>query len=204
MKSRPVLPLIPLLAALLAPSPPSSALSAPGRPLTAGERGILAPLFRDAVDYGAIRIVHGRAMPLQGDHTYMTIGDVVYAPGRLYRADYSRGGAAGQAALVHEVAHVWQRACGINVVAEAARTFLATRGRYRRAYRYRLAPERDLLDYSIEQQASIIEDYYGTLLSYGEAPPELRAVLRRFLADPTYARRRPHGQDRQRRASRPE
>jgi hypothetical protein len=154
---------------------------------------MLEPLFGDAVDYATIRVVHGRAVPIQGDHTYMTIGNVVYAPGPLYRRDYSRADLAGRAALVHEVAHVWQRANGVNVVAEAALTLLATRGRYLRAYRYTLVPGRDLLDYTVEQQATILEDYYRWLargrLMYGRAPADYHDALKRFLSDPSYARR---------------
>lgn len=182
-----MLHLVPLLAVLVAPSPAS------GRSLTAAEQAMLEPIFGDAVDYDTIRVVHGRAVPVQGDHTYMTIGSVVYAPGRLYRRDFARSDVASQAALVHEVAHVWQRANGINVVAEAALTLLATRGRYIRAYRYDLVPGRDLLDYAVEQQATILEDYFVWLASgrasHGRAPADYQDALRSFLADPTYARR---------------
>ena len=184
-----MLHLVPLVAVLVAPSPPMPA----GRPLTAAEQAMLEPIFGDAVDYDTIRVVHGRAVPVQGDHTYMTIGSVVYAPGPLYRRDFARSDVASQAALVHEVAHVWQRANGVNVVAEAALTLLATRGRYIRAYRYDLVPGRDLLDYAVEQQATILEDYFVWLesgrLAGGRAPADYQDALRRFRADPTYARR---------------
>jgi len=171
--------LLPLLAALLAPSPAAS------RELTPGERALLAPLFRDAVDYGAIRIVRGRAFPLQGSHTLVTLRAAVYAPDPVYLDDYARAGAEGQAVLVHEVAHVWQHSNGIDVIAGAMRAFIATGGRYGRAYRYELRPGRDLLDYGIEQQASILEHYF---LARGQAAARFGGVLRRFLADPRYPR----------------
>ena len=176
--------LLAMLAGLVAASPPP-ALS--GRALTRGERALLAPLFQDAVDYDAIRIVRGRGFPLQGDRTLVTVHDVVYVPPTFYSDDFARESAELRAALVHEVAHVWQYTSGVDVLGGALRALLSTRGRYARAYRYELAPGRDLLDYSIEQQATILEDYY---LARGRAAARFDGVLRRFLADPRYARRR--------------
>lgn len=173
--------ILPLLAALVAPS------ASHGRALTDGERAFLAPLFRDAVDYDAIRIVRGRAFPLQGARTIVTLGRAIYAPDPVYIADYARAAAERRAILVHEVAHVWQYESGIAVIAGAVRAFFATGGRYSRAYRYRLAPGRDLTDYGIEQQASILEHYF---LARGQEAARFAGVLKQFLADPRYPRRR--------------
>jgi hypothetical protein len=171
---------LPLLASLLAVGLATSPL---GRGLTAGERALLAPLFRDAVNYDAIRIVPARAFRFQGPRTLVTIGDVVYAPPEVYSQDFAQDGAHRQAVLVHEVTHVWQHENGISVIAGALRAFFATGGRYSRAYRYQLAPGRDLLEYGIEQQASIVEHYFLG------GQPGLERALGRFLADPTYPRR---------------
>lgn len=175
---------LPLLAALLAHSP------AHGRPLSDGERAFLAPLFRDAVDYDAVRVVRGRAFPLQGARTLVTLGAAIYAPDAVYCDDFAATARERRAVLVHEVTHVWQTAVGIDVIAGAVRAFFATGGRYTRAYLYRLLPGRDLIDYGIEQQASILEHYY---LARPRDQPRFAAVLRRFLADPRYPlRRRAH------------
>ncbi len=173
--------IVPVLAVALAQSSP------PGRGLTPGERAFLAPLFRDAVDYEAIRIVRGRAFPMQGSRTLVTIRDIVYAPGPVYCDDFAQGGPERQAILVHEVAHVWQHSNGINVVRGAVRAFFASGGRYTRAYRYHLVPGRDLVEYGIEQQASILEHFF---LTRGHAAVRYGEVLRRFLEDPRYPRRR--------------
>jgi len=175
--------LVATLAGLVAASPPSP----PGRALTRGERAFLAPLFQDAVDYDAIRIVRGRAFPLQGIRTLVTVRNLVYVPPGLYSDDFARESPEHQACLVHEVAHVWQSANGVNVFAGAMRALVATGGRYRRAYQYVLAPGRDLIDYGIEQQATSLEDYY---LARGPEVARFAGVLRRFFADPRYARRR--------------
>lgn len=173
--------ILPLLAALVAQS------SAHGRPLTDGERAFLAPLFRDAVDYDAIRIVRGRAFPLQGARTIVTLGRAIYVPQPVYVDDYAGAAPARRAILVHEVAHVWQYESGIAVIAGAVRAFFVAGGRYARAYRYRLAPGRDLLDYGVEQQASILEHYF---LATGKDAARFAGVLHEFLADPRYPRRR--------------
>ncbi len=172
--------IVPVLAMALAQSAP------PGRGLTPGERAFLTPLFRDALDYDAIRIVRGRAFPLQGNRTLITIRDIVYAPAPVYCDDFAQVELGRQAILVHEVAHVWQHRSGINVVAGAVRALLASGGRYARAYRYQLVEGRDLVQYGIEQQASILEHYF---LTRGHAALRYGEVLRRFLADPGYARR---------------
>jgi hypothetical protein len=172
---------LPLLAALLAQSP------AHGRQLTGGERAFLAPIFRDAIDYDAVRVVRGRAFPVQGAHTLVTLGNAIYAPGAVYVDDFAAAAPERRAVLVHEVAHVWQAAVGINVIAGAVRAFFASGGRYTRAYHYRLLPDRDLIDYGIEQQASILEHYF---LAGPRDQPRFASVLRRFLADPSYPLRR--------------
>jgi hypothetical protein len=174
-------------------------LPEPNRPLTAGERALLRPLFRDGVDYDGVRVI-AAAFPFQPGDTYMTPNGHIYAPGWLYREDFSRD-PEDRAVLVHEIAHVWQFANGMNLVAHAIADFARHRGDYGQAYAYRLAPGRDLADYGVEQQASILEDYYLVTVR-GERPRQLEnrglsarerralfgGVLRRFFADARYAR----------------
>jgi predicted small lipoprotein YifL len=180
----------------------AAALPEPNRPLTAGERAMLRPIFRDGVDYDKVRVIDA-PFPFQPAGTYMTPRGHIYAPGRLFREDFSLPSLHGveRAVFVHEIGHVWQFANGIDLVARAVAEYAKYRGDYEKAYPYRLEPGRDLADYGMEQQASILEDYYlVTAVHDGpyrmenrglseRARAELFAgVLRKFLADARYAR----------------
>jgi hypothetical protein len=183
-----------------AASPP--AVPEPNRALTAGERAMLQPIFRDGVDYDAVRVVHA-PLPFQPANTYMTPRGHVFAPGDLFRDDFSSAKLPPweRAVFVHELTHVWQFANGIDLVAAGLATFAKYGGRYERAYPYRLEAGRDLADYGMEQQASIVEDYYLITVAHEEpqrienrdlARPQrdalYTAVLDRFLANARYVR----------------
>lgn len=183
----------------LDPCAEPEALPEPNRPLTAGERVLLRPLFRDGVDYDRVRVIDA-PFPFQPRSTYMTPRGHIYAPGSLFREDFSLG-VADRAVLVHEIAHVWQFANGIDLIAHAVAEFAKYRGDYELAYPYLLVSGRDLADYGMEQQASILEDYYLVTidrdqprqmenrgLSTRERDALFAGVLRRFLADARYAR----------------
>ena len=177
-------------------------LPEPNRPLTAGERTMLRPIFRDGIDYGKVRVVDGE-FPFQPSGTYMTPRGHIYAPGRLFREDFSLPSLSSgeRAVFVHEMTHVWQYASGIDLVARAVVEFAKYRGAYEKAYPYRLEVGRDLVDYGMEQQASILEDYYlitvdrdgpyrmeNRGLSARERDELFAGVLRKFHADARYAR----------------
>jgi len=191
------------------PEPPADAAPEPPavqRALTEREREVLAPLFGEALDLEVIRVIQDKYVPFQGDDTYMTPENDVYAPGVLYLDDFFAREVEPYAAstLVHEVTHAWQHQSGLDLIAAGAITFAATGGDYQAAYPYRLDPKKDLTEYNVEQQASIVEDWYLITLRQ-TAPYSLivddwanpdwpaiwegyRGVLKRFFADPLYAR----------------
>ena len=177
-----------------------------GRTLTAGELELLAPVFGAGVDTSLVRVSPARFIRFQDEYTYMTPENTIYAPGALYREDFSAPEIDPylQGVFVHEVAHVWQHQNGLDLIAAGLITFAGTRGDYGKAYPYRLEAGRDLTEYGIEQQASIVEDWF-LMGAHGLAPARLedapasardrdglyRAVLAAFLADPTYPRSLP-------------
>lgn len=176
------------------------------RKLTAAEITLARSVFRDSIDYARVRIHARRYVFFQHDASGMTPNGHVYACGDAHRSDYAICDIDQRAFFIHEMAHVWQHQNRVLPVrTSAVRLMIRHRFRYAEAYRYTLAPDRDLLDYNLEQQATIIEDYYRVILNNADfargaggitriqnSPDERRALLvdllRRFLSDPRYAR----------------
>jgi len=185
-------------------------LPEPNRALTTGERALLQPLFRDAIDYDRVRVIHA-AFPFQPAGVYMTPRGHIYAPGDLFRDDFSTDSTA---VFVHEMTHVWQFANGMDLIAQGLAEFAKYNGAYEKAYAYTL-DGRDLIDYGMEQQASIVEDYYVLTVRHGSpqelqnhvAPSEREAlyasVLGKFLGNARYARAVPAREVLERHASAP-
>jgi hypothetical protein len=81
----------------------------------------------------------------------------------IYCPDFSKTPYADdQWTFVHEIGHVWQWGHGVYPVLAAIGPFLQTGGHYAtQAYPYDLTPGKDLGDFNLEQQASIIADYWA-------------------------------------------
>jgi hypothetical protein len=182
-----------------APPPPAEQVAVPNRPLTAGEIALLRPLFRDGIDYDRVRVIDN-AFPLQPENVDMTPRGHIYAPGGLWQPDFSTVRASLRQVFVHEMTHVWQYANGMDLVAQSLVDFTRFGGQYEKAYAYELAPDRDLVDYGMEQQASIIADYFAITVDH-DPPRELQSsltdaerdalyakVIKNFLGDARYAR----------------
>lgn len=185
--------------ALVAPTPVEE-IAAPNRPLTAGEIALLRPIFRDGIDYAKVHVINN-SFPLQPENVYMTPRGHVYAPGDLWQSDFSimRGG--HRAVFVHEMTHVWQYANGMDLIGQGVVEFTKYRGQYEKAYPYELAADRDLVDYGMEQQASIIEDFFVINVEHGwphrmtnrnvtdrQRDALYTTVLNKFLGNAHYAR----------------
>jgi hypothetical protein len=183
------------------PSTPAEEIPEPNRPLTTGERAMLKPIFRDGIDYDKVRVIHA-AFPFQQRGVYMTPRGHVYAPDYLFRDDFSARTLQGveRAVFVHEMTHVWQYANGMDLIGQGVVEFTKYRGQYEKAYPYLLEPGRDLVEYGMEQQASIVEDYYlitvdhdtpHRIVNHGISTTERDAlyarVLDRFFANARYA-----------------
>lgn len=187
-----------------APTPTTAPLAEqvaePNRPLTPGEMALLRPIFRDGIDYAQVRVIDN-SFPLQPANVYMTPRGHVYAPGDLWRSDFSAGSASARMVFVHEMTHVWQFANGMDLIGQGFVEFSRYRGQYEKAYPYELARGRDLVDYGMEQQASIVEDYFAITVAHDrphritnqgltdQDRDELYAtVLKNFLGNARYAR----------------
>jgi hypothetical protein len=186
----------------VAPEPAEVAeeIAEPNRPLTSGEIALLEPIFRDGIDYAKIRVINN-SFPLQPANVYMTPRGHVYAPGSLWQDDFSKAGAHRRMVFVHEIMHIWQHANGMDLIQQGFVELAKHGGDYEKAYPYELEPGRDLVDYGMEQQASIVEDYFAITVDK-QVPYRLtnkgldrarrdalyRTVLSKFLANARYAK----------------
>ncbi len=138
------------------------------RPLTSGEVRLVAAMFGAAVACRAVRI-HRRKWWF-GQPRSITMapdGDVWFHPeSPAYAEDFSCTSVGLQAFFLHEITHVWQVQCGLNLVWR--------RGLWSR-YRYLpLVPGKPFGRYGIEQQAEIIRHCH--LLRHGHTVPGASAL----------------------------
>ncbi|MGH6616546.1 vgr related protein [Sphingomonas sp.] len=123
------------------------------RLLTPGEEREARWMFGNALNTGITRIHCGKYAFWQPDDTAMAPDGEVYFPTPIYHADFSIS-AARMWLLIHELTHVWQVQSGIWL---KFRRLLLEGG----VYQYgRLSPAKDLGKYTVEQQASIVADWY--------------------------------------------
>ena len=90
---------------------------------------------------------------LQNDNTAVTPNGEIYFTPKNFREDYSRESAGFQHWFIHEMAHVWQYQMKMNVLLRGTMSWAAT-------YEYSLPNYNTLADYGMEQQASILADYF--------------------------------------------
>jgi hypothetical protein len=174
------------------------------RALTDGEIALAKTVFGDALDYKAIKVHDSKFIGFHPEGTAMAPNGNLYMYG-CYHADYSKLAAdGGQSLFIHEMTHVWQHQNKVlNPMVEAVKLNFRHKFNYGAAYAYALDAKKDLLEYNMEQQASIVEDYFvlrteGRPSRYAHAAnkdgeAKLRAlyeaVLKNFLADPAYGRK---------------
>ncbi len=130
------------------------------RKLTPGEIALAMTVFGTDIPYDSVRVHdHGWEgfLLFQFEETATApVGDV-YAKkeGPYYSDDYSKADIELQVTFIHEMTHVWQvRVKGI---------LLMFRGLVEREYAYTIEPGKRFLDYKVEQQGAIAEDYFRLL-----------------------------------------
>lgn len=171
------------------------------RPLSAGETALARRVFGDSIDYSRVSVTEGKFIGFQPYGTAMAPDGHLYMYG-CYKNDYSCEADHWQGHFIHEMTHVWQQQNGIlNPIAEAMKLSIKFRFNYNAAYDYKLEHGKDLLDYNMEQQASIVQDYFmlkicGDSGHLGHCKnicsPQakinlLEKTLEKFLQNPSYA-----------------
>ena len=173
------------------------------RDLTSGEVVLALDLFRNSIRYERVKIHNGKYFFKQPGNSGMTPNGEIYVSGALYRNDYSAASIRLQAFFIHEMAHVWQYQNKIlRVRLSAVLGQIRHFGNYGKMYKYILEDGKDLIEYGIEQQASIIEDYFilikrglsafrgGRIQNQGTSAEKrelLKKVMANFIADPTFS-----------------
>ena len=143
-------------------------MAATDRPLTAGERKIVASIFGDAIDPAPVRIHRRKWWPFQPRNTLMAPCGHLHVPAKsdLWSDDYSAEDVKLQGLFVHEMTHVWQ--------AQAKGRFYLPLMRHPFCrYAYELEPGRPFHRYGIEQQAEIVRHIFIQRLGWTDfgAPP---------------------------------
>ncbi len=123
------------------------------RPLTPGECALTQSVFGTAIDTARVTIRHAKFWMLQPAWITMAPnGHLWFHPnGQGWSADFSTEQMYARAHFIHEMTHVWQHQCGVNLI--IARPPWAR-------YRYELARGKPFAAYGVEQQASMVEDAY--------------------------------------------
>ena len=172
------------------------------RALTLAEIALAKKVFGASIDYTTVKVYDRKYMPLQPNHSGMTPNGKIYVAG-VYRSDYCSALPDLQGFFIHEMVHVYQYQLKIlkPILAAIGESFKHGFN-YNKAYQYTLDAKKGLLDYDIEQQAQIIEDYFriyhlhlppipgflqNTLID-SKTQRLFHKVLAKFLANPNYAR----------------
>lgn len=125
------------------------------RSLTFGEIVLARSVFGNSIFYDQVLVHCDSYFPfgLQGEGYAMAPNGELWFRKTLYANDYSRAGLTLQHTFIHEMAHVWQHQKGMWVRLRGLLSKFAD-------YRYRFDDKKMLKNYTLEQQASIIADYW--------------------------------------------
>ena len=132
------------------------------RYLTAGEIRICKTVFADLIQYEQVIVMNHPYLPWQPAGVCMAPNGWIYFREQNYCEDFSTQGLVYQALFIHEMTHVYQYQCHINVflkgmILQSAR-YLSF-GKYN-PYKYQLKAGKPFSAYNIEQQGDIARDIF--------------------------------------------
>ncbi|OTG68274.1 type IV secretion protein Rhs [Acinetobacter sp. ANC 4470] len=123
-------------------------LEVKSRKLTQAEKQLARSVFGAHLQLGAIRIVAHRGVIK--NYAISPNGNIYFNP-QNWCEDFSKLSLQQQSWLIHELTHVWQIQQGLSVVRKSI---------FDRQYRYILEQGKLFLQYGIEQQAQMVQDYF--------------------------------------------
>jgi hypothetical protein len=132
----------------------------PERSLTPGERSLLRQIFEITIPLDTM-VLSVNNHDVGGKDNSITPRGVPWLSSDIWCADFSAETVSNddRGTFIHECVHVWQYYHGITKLS-AICLFARHLGHYELAYPYDLADSDDFTDFNIEQQASIIEDWW--------------------------------------------
>lgn len=133
------------------------------RRLTLGEIALARTVFGSYIDYSRVWIHLGSYLPfgLQMESAAMTPSGELYFRGENYVDDFSTASNRHQHLFIHEMTHVWQYQNGMWVKLRGSMSWAVD-------YHYNFEGKTRVNEYSMEQQASIVADYFF-LVNFGES-----------------------------------
>ena len=134
------------------------------RSLTPGEVELARSVFREAIDYGPVRMLRRKWWPFQPRNTVMApTGNIHFHPhDDLWSEDFAKEPLHRQGLFIHELTHVWQ-------AQTRGRLYLPLMRHPFCRYRYDLIPGQAFDRYGLEQQAEIVR--HAFLARHGGRPP---------------------------------
>jgi hypothetical protein len=139
----------------------------PTRGLTPGESAVLRSVFGETLPYDTQQITTNDANR-GGANNSITYDDTPHYSNLIWCSDFSASD-ADTWTFVHEFGHVWQSKYGtppiLGWLANVARMLSHLSGDYGITYPYDLTSSGNFWDYNIEQQASIVADYWAVMNS---------------------------------------
>jgi RHS repeat-associated protein len=130
------------------------------RPLTPGELAIAQGVFGNTIDYTRV-LISRTGWPMQGTNAVTPNGWIFFPP-HLYLSNFSTANLNDRMWFVHEMTHVWQHQNGVDVADSGIMLSIQHAGHYHATYAYSNNDlGRPFSTFNIEQQAKIVENYYG-------------------------------------------
>lgn len=151
-----------------------------GRALTTGEKNLAREMFGNEINYTKVRIYDQKLFSKQGDTMAIAPNGSIYFAPKVFKRDFSLASNTSKHFFIHEMTHVWQYQNGQAVVARGIITQMLIeepskairkvadklsieppKALVKGIYSYKLDQRKILLDYGLEQQASIVADYWA-------------------------------------------
>lgn len=135
------------------------------RHLTEGEKLLIRSIFDSSIDRLDYIYIIAHRLVLK-DYAISPNGHI-YFNSKNWKEDFSKENIELQSWLIHEMVHVWQVQQGINLLRKAF---------FDRRYQYVISMKKSFLDYGVEQQAQIVQDYF-LKLKKGQKCDDLQACI---------------------------